>query len=129
MISSLLLGIGFGIFVLGISLMRDVNALRRSGDTSSSAGLLGEGLVLCIVVGPIVVLVSIFLQLPSPGPGILRGAGASLVGLGFSSLIQLTMQTGRATVHGLHRGAWVTSCIGFVLIAVVYPIVLLVFKL
>jgi len=128
MISSLLLGIGFGIFVLGISLMRDVNALRRSGDASSSAGLLREGLVLTFV-GLIVVLVSIFIQLPNPGPGILRGAGASLVALGFSSLIQLTVQTGQATVHGLHRGAWVTSFIGFVLIAVVYPIVLLVFNL
>lgn len=128
MVSSLLLGIGFGIFVLGVSLMRDVNALRRSGDASSSAGLLPEGSVL-IIVGLIVVLVSIFQQLPSPGPGILRGAGAALVGLGFSSLIQLTVQTGRATVHDLRRGAWVTSGIGFVLIAVVYPIVLLVFKL
>jgi len=127
MVSSLLLGIGFGILVLGVSLMRDVNALRRSGGAASSAGLLREGSAL-IIVGLIVVLVSIFLQLPSPGPGILGGAGASLVGLGFSSLIQLTVQTGRATVDDLHTGAWVTVGIGAGLIVVVYPILLLVFN-
>lgn len=128
MVSSLLLTIGFLILVLGVSLMRDVSALRRSGGSSSNKGILGEGLLL-IIIGLVVAIVSIFPQLPSPGPGVLRGAGVSLIGLGFASLILLTVQTGRASVNDLRRGAWVTSLIGFALIVVAYPIVLLVFNL
>ncbi len=128
MVSTLLLTIGFGVLLLAVGFMKDAAALRRSGSSGSTEGLWGEALIL-IIPGLIVVLFSFYPQLPSPGPGVLRGTGVSLIGLGFSSLIQLTILAGRATVDNLRTGAWITAIIGLILIVVCYPILLLVFYL
>ena len=121
-----LLVIGFGLAVIGFSLMTLRNSLRRGRENQAPLAnqVLIEGVKTC-AAGLIVLIIGLLgfycNWMLNAEAAILIGAGATLIILGIHSLIQWVVQSSRGTEHHVYIGARAVTWIGFGLI-IVYAI-------